>query len=1125
MKTTHGRFLGVRVFLEGIEIPVISVQAQCGIGAPATAAVTIPSADAAHDLLPRTLIHVFYQDSSYEVGSTLVSDRVGNVLNRHLTATDASNMSPSLIARQLEWNNPRAWRLLFVGEVLGYGFSKVGSERNIVLQCQDMSSYWQACQLYWGGMKTSSTSYKRSIFVGATQLQRGKSKVDSTADLLRLLNARPSSIPNLPGLLGGLVALLESATGVYTSSARKKFRGVNDFMSIAELRLKLTRMIAASPKDDSSSTFINSKHFRRYFRRISRAVKSTASFMDLTSILLGKIYHNWSSQLAPSYRTEGEIVMSKVVVPAGFKFRGDKRLKDPFTQLREADRVMDTEYGKKFKLVAKKKIPLGTDFIAKDKDGKTDKKTHDSAMTGTEGFQGLGDLDKLGKKLQDEVLADKKSSKRAKAKAAAMRRALAKAEQARKLLKQMKANPKLHTQERWTEVRNMLAAALKVLGVLGGASVKVSKHKVVMRERLHCFLFSPDIYMVPPPKCNVLFPEHIQAIGFTRNWMSEISRLWLHGRSASGRDKKNCFFSPNTSILGGPTAKDAEQACKRGISFLMPHEKYTGPIPSIEGLGDNDIFKKIHQKGLKEAKKEAKAAGTEPTNVAGQAAHSPQAHLARAANFIFFMKRYQGRTMQVTCRYSPQLICGVPALILDPGNENTARFLEAVPEGSGLLGSGTRAKGSAGRVSRLNVFTKAATPVQGTHYIGKIAQIQHVLDSSGGAQTVIQLVNCRAHTEGAVLFKGEKGDERDGDVTIQKTKRIRRYVRQKAPEGGFKSDFKASFSGVKTKQGKPAGDVTTDVKAVTGFKAKKGKKYLVKPILVDGTINPVPTENDAYSEFATHKHAVDVFEVKSSVKKYTLTFSFEGTTTPPWFSNIYQPAKIGPDFYSPLFGCASVIDDPPMHLTPDAQKKFDESEARAGKRLDGTPKMGTAYVEFPSVGGDGTQEIEIPSSLIKASSNTQIAADKLSEVYTGLRTMDINMDLFIDTYTGRNYATMLDILGNTNPYIMLYHKADDLFSQEKAGFTEEDILHPFGPKNYGEGLKHPSSQTVFYDGFHGYAFGKYENLDKLDYVPLPKLTIKTMPKERNPDGSIDPRKLRYERVLLYLNGIRSLGQR
>ena len=462
--------------------------------------------------------------------------------------------------------------------------------------------------------------------------------------------------------------------------------------------------------------------------------------------------------------------------------------------------------------------------------------------------------------------------------------------------------------------------------------------------------------------------------------------------------------------------------------------------------------------------------------------------------------------MRVVCRYSPQLVCGVPALVLDPFTDPQGdRFLLKDEVVKKMQSGGDTEKAISqrlvndrrGRIQQMALLSDAPS---GTHYVGKVARVQHVLHGSGGAQTIVTLVNCREHREGANLFMKPGDEDRDGKVTIQKSKRVYSRKRVKPASG---TSFLAKYTDSVIGKGGPgtmsAGKNGSEVE---NFIPVKGRKYLVRH--KKGSDGKLVEAKDGKVE-------VDIYKITSTRKKYNVTFSFEATATPPWFSNIYQPDKIGTDFYGPMFGCASVLDNPPLQLSDEAQAKFDEVEAVALKQSTKDQKkvVTTTWVEIPSADGNAAQEVQVPASFVRASYTTQNAADKLSEVYLGLKRLDVNMDLFIDMYTSRKYATMLDIMGNMNEDLILSQTISTSSALNRGDTRFENQV----------GMREEIR------GFHGFAYGDQENLAELEYEPLPQLTgVKNIPNKRNPDGKVDPRKTRYQRVLAYRKQVASRGQ-
>ncbi|MAP21186.1 MAG: hypothetical protein CL582_09645 [Alteromonadaceae bacterium] len=1222
--TVHARYLDVRLFLEGIEVDVVSVKTTCGVNKSATAVITIPAVDAAHKLLPRTLVHLFYFDSRYELGtfdytkSMMFSDggsgqtTVDRLTNKgspkkHQENVDAG--TAALLKDKDDWHN---WKLLFTGEVTGYTFSKVGGRREIILACHDHTSYWSNCRLYWGQKRSSVfNAYKTAVFSGGTQLYRGKNKVDSSGDLLKLLQKKPSSMPSVPGLMGGIFSVLESATGVFMPETKSQFRGANDFLSQAEIRLKLTRQVGASIKDNTSSVFTSSKSFKRFLLKASKSVSYTATFTQFMNMLCSKIYHVWHSQLAPAYFAEGDEVEAEYAISGPSKYKHHSGLKAFEKALlvtyREANRQNNESKARRGRIkTGAATTPFNRDYILWNEEGKVDVVNHKkfddlnlgtgilSPKTGVSGDPktklgsansiGIGEIEKdpffiEGHKIKKNILSKAKGDKVLRRQADAIQQAYRFAGLARMRAaavwdaqsgvdaakydpdeSAIHAGNLLHNDVNYLYIRRNIELARKQLARATGRQVRVLKKKVELNDRLYTTYFHPDIYMCPPPKCNVLFPDSIQSISFSRNWMSEVSRLWLHGKSESGKNQKDCYFSPNGTMLGGPDVGDCAQAVRKGGGFVMKHEKYTGIIPSIMGLGDNDIFKKLHKRALRKAKKEFlkdpknKGKTFDSAAVSGEAKFSPQPHLQRAANYLFFAQRYGARTMQVTCRYSPQLIAGVPALILDPIRQKS-RVMAQVG-GTGEDRNDARYKGE------INLNNK---PI-GTHYVGTISDIVHIIDVGGGAQTLITLVKCREHTEGANLF-GERDEA--GQVTAARTRTIRDEVLVKPPKG---ETHKAGVSKAFGAGGSATGNVSSSAivtntapedarKILSPNVFKKGTRYRIKPVKGDGpggyTMTSMPNIETSTSAEANKARLLDptrqydelgndigsvegveveVWEQRTRTKSSDVSFTWEASVMPPWFSNIYNPTRIGTDYYSQMYGCLSVLDKPPITFSGSSEYEATSISVTKGKVVEAdwsydkekaTEDNPTGFQEKESPSGIATitvpfkisgpggkgdteyTELRIPQELTEPSATTEAAADNLADTWLALKEIGAQTDLFVDGYVNRKYATMVDVMGNQNPHFM------------------PKVYNPYTTNTLQRG-----SLTGGYAqrGFHGDAYGPYKELKDWNneaIVPtiLPAVKDGIQPKPRQVDAAIDPRYIRYARVREYLNALRNQGFR
>lgn len=1017
----EGRFFKLRCFLEGVEVDVTSASVSSGIGEPATATVVIPVADSVHDFLPRTLVHLFYYDSSYQVSA------------ESKTAT-----------QQLDLSDMANWRLLFAGEAVGYGFANMGGMRQMSLQCMDFTSYWESAKIYWGTDATKTgSSYRQSVLLGDTHIQKGANKTTSAKDIIALLMRPPVSLPGLGGLLGGVVSLLEATTGVYGNEDKNNdYKGLNDFLAQSELRLHLTRTIAASAKDNTSRQFIDVAEFRQYFTRLSSQMRQTMSFMDLVQVFLGRIYHQWTSIAAPPYFKTGE----KIETTAITSVMTDSSSKAGAPQLAALIAVVK-------QVITALRTRL-INAAAAGESQHTDDAIHYTvdaegrAIDDTAGFAAFSmsisatsmgawpqeTLQQLGIELTEAAYAtgDQKKIDAADQYTLGIGRVASAFQNVREIV----ADTGLHTRDRLSAAAGVLEDALAALQLRKAAKKveKVSNKAAELPSRLHMVMMAPDLYMVPPPKCNVVFPDHFTRVTFSRGWLGEITRLVLHGRTKWGQETKDMYFSPHATLVAMPNYKDAEEAIAKGASFLMQHEKYTGIIPSVESLGDNDIFKKIN------AQEAAKLKGISK-EAAATARTSAQAHLRRAADYLFFAKRLAPRQMSISARFMPQLLAGLPALILDPKRSSTH-----------LVGD----RGT------------------GVHYIGVITRISHTIDASGGAATDFSMDKCRTHTEVQSLF----GDD---DAWTGVDTEIKKFTKKLRPPSGYQ--FTAPFMGI---SGDGFTRVMEDPYAIANLHAKEGATYTISvhdargdvgtvPLssdtthiassvpglslgeldqigadsvaldgppgmfeqtinggapFADATVENVPVyvdpidgaitldrPNSVVSDGAALAGApagdkqvvVDITEAATRKVKNAFKQSFEDMT-PPWFSVIYNKALIGEQFYTPLFGCTSVLD---ATVTGDA----------------------------PGIAPSVVTELALADLTVAS------AADKLARTWLTLTELDANISLFIDAYTSRRIATLEDILGTMNIFLV---------------------------QNVADGRVPTGTKDI--EGFHGNAYGAYKDL-------------------------------------------------
>jgi hypothetical protein len=1151
--------------------------------------IEVPYTDEMTRLLERSVVHLFYYDARHPAAESTRQKFVESV--DHGSDADIPFFGGQDEAQDENRLNPHRWHLLFVGELMGFQYIKRGSSRHGMLVCADFISYWEACKIYYGNQNLGNKHFKQAIFMGAAVAQRGKRKVKGADNLLKILRAKPSTIPKLQGLLGGIVHLLESITGVYDPKAKRRFRGVSDFFSQAELRLKLTKTLGASPNDLSSRFLTGGRGFRKLVRRVSRQFRGTSSYGQLVGLLLQQIHHGYYPVLAPPYRPTGTKAKVLKLVPIGSRSKLRKNTK-PISALfdeaedsfRERIRAREREVlGRPVNDPFKYVIEGATPKVAADTAGAdawaqetivglpSSRKTVEFAIEEVEALQSDPELSKK----------DKANLKQLKQRGEALRQAgtvfQTDLTRAREDADGNKTYP-THDQDNFVKASILVNKSGRIRKrTRTGPRYKAVEREIELTDRLITTLLCPEIWMVPPPRCNVIFPDMYSSYQYGRQFLTETTRLWLHGLRRNGKaNLSRMYFAPNVDMINGQVGKKtAAKAASQAVSFLMPHEKFIGIIPVIQGLGNLEGLRKINK--ATEKKEGA-------PSVTSWRTKDPA--LARSSNYEFFRQRFKGRTLSGSGPFNPGLVLGLPGLVLDPK----------------VVASRTSASGQ--------------VEVKGVHYLGLVSGVKHVI-SQKGASTAFQLSFVRAHNEGLNIF----GEVKEGKVSVIKKVVVggrkvsvnpakpavaevlgfvTKKVRQKGADGKTEVVNKlvpsVGMHGIKGRTGahvtsglalQPSVPIKENVTAGATTKAgvltKQSEAVAVNNVVLDRiptdttrgpfTYRVVPkkfkksnsvegtptkiTETTIIDGVKYHPKRswmsgkalgaveVDVFKASRPnprVKKREFSFSFEMIARPPWLADIYLNQSIGDKFYGDLFGCKSLTDitlvtespspDVPESLKVDlgvpapSQAPLSDSAAKKLRTLKGNKGALKSLQTVADIFTDLKQEsdvadrtkvrietedgdeFEVPARVI-GGVPIEVACEQLAETYVFLKaSKQADTWHFIDTYTARKFASMVEVFG------WGFRSGDPNESgKDTKGVIGTTYVEPTPPYDQSEMFQ---EQDQAQEGFHSWAFGDFTGMDLIDHDPLSNAQGAGSKKIQK---SVDPRRERYFAAVDYRDSL------
>lgn len=693
----QGARLRLRLFIEGIEVPIIAASVSASPNTPAAAAIQIIPTDTSFFFKPRTVVHLFFYDY---LGKRPESD-------------------------------DRSYKQLFAGELVAMSFMKDVQSRNMVLQCLDFTNIWDHTHQYYFNLGSDNADLDGRLAQIGGQSQASFNDILSPLIIIQKLinegadsNNLPRSFPGLTGLLGGILHLIESLTGV-PGDGKINGNAVNPFFVSYNLRTRLTDQFFASVKDTTSAKLFQLLAINEVIQKDLGQAGYRLSLREIINTLLGYVYFSAVSIPTPKYVKDG----SKVTATS---LKGQaKSERDGFLLRKKLlDQVIDEVANARGIKVTRVK---GTPSTAGLRTSSAKILTRDIILSHPTTTARL--LDKNDKKAFMQELEE------------------------------IDSLPAL------IRIRNSQEAELNKI---------VADDNIVIegrRDRLRSIVFRPDIYFMPPPKCNVLFPEMYDQFNWSRDLLSEPSRI-LVDTSHYLVDQNDPFFralklraiGPNSipSINGrggdpsdGIVGADPEKQ----KTLILPHEQFTGIIMERRTFPDIAVY---FARSL--LKREGRANGVP----IGTTSDLNVPYLRDATNFEFFRSRFQTRSLNLAGRFNPFVVPGFPALILDKlrttrkETRGSEKFKTSSVRADRALDT-VEVESSTSPTADTTVTVKALDPEDpetqfqtGVHFLGMVARMQHAVNQQGG-NTFVDISHAHLHNEATGFgreqdfFPGEPG--------------------------------------------------------------------------------------------------------------------------------------------------------------------------------------------------------------------------------------------------------------------------------------------------------------------------------------------------------------------------------
>lgn len=1055
--------LKLRLFIEGVEIPVISAQVQVSPNSPMVASIQIPPLAEATRFLPRSTIHLFFLDF-YEAENPALR-----------ISSDATPKSPGPTNFQKSANEgfvpdvdeensfevsnsfvqdvaAQKYKLLFAGELMGFGWTKNASSRSVVLQCADFSNYWDYAyqfnntDIFGPSMKSMFTNGSTNLFTDF---------LSSPGEIVTKVLMTPSTrYPNLKGLLGGIIHLLESMGGSYYYD--KKYGGQNIFFSIAELRLRLTQMITAFEGDPTSKQLLGGS-FDSLFGRSIGNLGDQASFRKVVNMLAGVIFHETYPQPCPLYvpgldGTISGFVRKKIQnIPqlAGFA-TGAQSIIDALNQIMDG---MGTIRDELDGLSLTEKRSKLTEFL-------------DYALPR------LADLQGVCKKYTQQAQQVKNTPNAASLTQVAQRVGAAfnvAGTNIGSAISQVKRGTTATFAAAFGSLDTALAQLQKVLKFEANLTPAKKAVPAVLKQQI----IRPDVWFSAPPRCNVLFPDQYTSLSYNRQFMAEPTRLLLKTNDEFfGEDElfDHFYFAPKAVTL--KSERNTLQAILKGD--ILDHELFTGILPVFEKMGEFNIF--AIKSGITDADT-ANHAGEVGTALRG----GPQNKIGlaqRSTNFLYFKYRFAPRQLQVTGKFNPYIACGFPGLIIDKYVDIQTfklhnELLKSLPDSDQFP-------------------QRELNKMLGTQFLGNFTEVTHQIDQSQGTT----LINCSyaRQPEESVEFLGSVQEElvlkQQGPAATRKgvyAAITPPRVNTQGPNlGRITQVLDVTHAFATTQFTEADGAVTEDttdlnngqrLPLLTGSKDKKTGQITTKvPVGISALsqnygpdIPDIVGGNDIPVVF----RAYEITEEITRSKRQIVELPPEEYIRPGWYGDCWHPAKISKVYYD-FFATGAITEATSIQNTG--------TELGSGV-TSSDPETTLADL----VSNDNPLALArdqlIQLSLTKGA-NIEQAVAYLVLTYSVIKQAGFDAEQFIRSYTWRPIATMLDMFG-----------------------TSDLLLDPTG-----------NEVVQGNEGFHSRAFGPYDDLFGLVTEDIEGIV--GIARGSAQSKKADTRKRKYEKVLDYVAAIR-----
>lgn len=195
------------------------------------------------------------------------------------------------------------------------------------------------------------------------------------------------------------------------------------------------------------------------------------------------------------------------------------------------------------------------------------------------------------------------------------------------------------------------------------------------------FLFKPNIYMTTPPRCNVMFPDQISSINYSRSFLQEPTRLALaanhvltdENKSAEGQPKilQQFFYAP-TQLA--ESIKETKITLNQLVGKKLTEEEKEKVRDEIKDIDRFLITEEEYEKGLIPV--DQKLPFAKYSSVAtSERSKTLLENFQQIAEYQLQLHRFAPRSMTVTTEFNPWLVLSFPCAVFDSNRSYFANIV------------------------------------------------------------------------------------------------------------------------------------------------------------------------------------------------------------------------------------------------------------------------------------------------------------------------------------------------------------------------------------------------------------------------------------------------------------------